>query len=68
MIRSENVIRKPLILTTDVKAGYVRKAEQVELNETRDKRQWYLPHHPVINPLNLGRLEDCAMQQQSVNV
>ena len=35
---------------TDVKAGYARKVQQVELNETRDKLQWYLPHHPVINP------------------
>ena len=34
----------------DVKAGYVRKVEQVEQNETRDKLQGHLPHHPVINP------------------
>ena len=25
---------------TDVKAGYVRKDQQVEWNETRDKLQW----------------------------
>ena len=37
-------------IDTDVKASYVRKVQQVELNETRDKLQWYLPHHPVINP------------------
>ena len=37
-------------IDTDVKAGYFRKVQQVELNETRDKLQWYLPHHPVINP------------------
>ena len=37
-------------IDTDVKAGYVRKVQQVELNENRDKLQWYLPHHPVINP------------------
>ena len=35
---------------TDVKAGYVCKVPQVELFDTRDKLQWYLPHHPVINP------------------
>ena len=35
---------------TDVNAGYVRKVDQAELNETKDKLQWYLPHHPVINP------------------
>ena len=37
-------------IDTDVKAGYVRRVEQVELNKTRDKLQWYLPHHTVINP------------------
>ena len=37
-------------IDTDVKAGYVRKVQQVLLNETRDKLQWYLPDHPVINP------------------
>ena len=37
-------------IDTDAKASFVRKVEQVEQNETRDKLQWYLPHHPVINP------------------
>ena len=37
-------------IDTDVNAGYVRKVDQTELSETRDKLQWYLPHHPVINP------------------
>ena len=37
-------------IDTDVNAGYVRKIDQTELNETKDKLQWYLPHHPVINP------------------
>ena len=37
-------------IDTDVNAGYFRKVDQAELNETRDKLQWYLPHHPVINP------------------
>ena len=35
---------------TDVNAGYVRKVDHTELNETKDKLQWYLPHRPVINP------------------
>ena len=35
---------------TDVKADYVRKVKQVELNDIRDKIQWYLLHHPVIKP------------------
>ena len=37
-------------IDTDVDAGYVRKVEQTELNETNDKLQWYLQHHSVINP------------------
>ena len=36
-------------IDTDVEAGYVCKVRNVELNKTRDKLQWYLPHHPVIN-------------------
>ena len=35
---------------TDVKAGYVSKAELIELNKARDNIQCYVPHHPVINP------------------
>ena len=37
-------------IDTDVIAGYVRKVDQAELNETKDKLQWYLPRHLVINP------------------
>ena len=37
-------------IDTDVDAGYVRKVEQTELIETKDKLHWYLQHHLVINP------------------
>ena len=37
-------------IDTDVNAGCVRKVDLAELNETKEKLQWYLPHHPVINP------------------
>ena len=37
-------------IDTDFNAGYVRKVDQAELNETKDKLQLYLPHHPVIIP------------------
>ena len=37
-------------IDTDIDAGYVPKVDQAELNETKDKLQWYLLHHPVINP------------------
>ncbi|XP_075260006.1 uncharacterized protein LOC142351745 [Convolutriloba macropyga] len=34
---------------TEVKARYVPKVQQIELNETRGKLQLYLPHHPFVN-------------------
>ena len=37
-------------IDADVNAGYVRKVDQTELNETRNRLQWCLPHHPVITP------------------
>ena len=37
-------------IDADVNAGYVRKVGQTELNETRNRLQWYLPHHHVITP------------------
>ena len=36
-------------IDTDVNTRYVPKVDQTEVNKTRDKLQWYLPHHPVIN-------------------
>ena len=38
------------VIDTYVKAGYIRKVDQTEPNETKDKLEWYLQHHPVINP------------------
>ena len=43
-------------IDADVNAGYVFKVEQTDLHETRGKLQWYLPHHPVINPLETEKL------------
>ena len=54
---------------TDVNAEYVRKVDQAELNETKDKLQWYLPHHPVINPHkpeNVRRVCNAAAKCQGV--
>ena len=56
-------------IETDVNAGYVRKVDQAELNETRDKMQWYLPHHPVINshkPEKVRRVCNAAAKYQDV--
>ena len=37
-------------INVDLQNGYVRKLEERELGETKDEKQWYVPHHPVINP------------------
>ena len=37
-------------IQTDIDKGYIRKVDNEELNATRELRQWYLPHHPVVNP------------------
>ena len=42
--------RCQVTIDADVNAGYVRKVDQTELNETRNRLQRYLPHHRVINP------------------
>ena len=53
------------IFDIDVKAGFVRQIDQLELNQTRGKLQWYLPHHLVINLINSIKSEECPTQQQS---
>ena len=56
-------------IDTDVNAGYVWKVDQSELNETKDKLQWYLPDHPVINlhkPEKVRRMCDAAVKYQGV--
>ena len=55
-LQKDDTLRKRYQDTIDVKAGYVRGVEQVELNKTRDRLQWYLPHHPVINPHKLEKV------------
>ena len=34
----------------DIENGYVRRLDETELKQTADCPQWYLPHHPVLNP------------------
>ena len=56
-------------IDTDVKAGYVRKVQQVELNEIKDKLLWYLPYHPVVNPHKpekVRRVRNAAAKYQGV--
>ena len=70
-LQKEGTLRKPYQETigTDINAEFVRKVDQAELNETKDKLQWYLPHHPVINPHkpeNVSRVCNAAAKCQSV--
>ena len=51
--------RYQVTIDTGVNAGYVRKVDHTELNETRNRLQWYLPHHPVINPHKPGKVRVC---------
>ena len=37
-------------INVDLQNGYVRKLEERELAAMKNGRQWYVPHHPVINP------------------
>ena len=57
-LQNDETLRKRYQKTIemDVNAGYVRKVDQTELNETRNRLQWYLPHHPVINPHKSGKV------------
>ena len=43
-------------ISVDLQNGYVRKLEEKELRETKDGRQWYVVHHPVINPHKPGKV------------
>ena len=67
-LQKDDTLRKryPENIDTDVKAGYVRKLEQDELNATRDKLQYCLPHRPVINLHNPKKSEQKATQQQNI--
>ena len=43
-------------IKTNEDSGYFRILEPNELQETRNEPQWYLPHHPVINPNKPGNV------------
>ena len=34
----------------DADKSFIRKLDTEELRRTKDLQQWYLPHHPVLNP------------------
>ena len=39
----------------DLEKGYVKTVEPSK-SQTRSKREWYLPHHPVLNPKKPGKV------------
>ena len=43
-------------IKTDKNSGYIRKLDPIEICETRNDPQWYVPHHPVINPNKPGKV------------
>ena len=43
-------------IETDEESGYIRKLDPIEICETRNDPQWYVPHHPVINPNKPGKV------------
>ena len=43
-------------IKTDEESGYIRKLDPTEICETRNDPQWYVPHHPVINPNKPGKV------------
>ena len=43
-------------IKTDKDSGYIQILEPTELQETRNKPQWTLAHHPLINPNKPGKV------------
>ena len=54
-------------IDADVNAGYIRKVDQTELNETRNRLQWYLPHHRVINPQKTRKSQKRVQRSSKVS-
>ena len=42
-------------IENDIANGYVRKVPFIEVKTTHSLPQWYLPHHPVVNPNKLSK-------------
>ena len=40
----------------DLQLGFVRIISREELLKTKEQKQWYLPHHPVVNPNKPGKV------------
>ena len=40
----------------DLDKGYVVRVKDAHMVESRSRREWYLPHHPVVNPNKPGKV------------
>ena len=40
----------------DLDKGYVVRVKDAHMVESRSEREWYLPHHPVVNPNKPGKV------------
>ena len=40
----------------DFKKGYIVQGDKSECFRTDNRREWYLPHHPVIHPHKPGKV------------
>ena len=43
-------------INDDVEKGYVFRVENPKDPSQQSKREWYLPHHPLINPNKPGKI------------
>ncbi|XP_078490965.1 uncharacterized protein LOC144747081 [Ciona intestinalis] len=74
-------LKKRLVRNPDMKSKYDEQmqtmltkgyAEEVPMHELKtDRRVWYLPHHPVMNPHKPDKLRvvfDCAAQHHGISI
>ena len=54
-------------INTDVENGFVKIPVKPEIKGTFGK-EWYLPHHPVLNPNKLGNVRVFAKLQQNTRI
>ena len=52
----------------DLNKGYVIELPDAHKVESRSDKEWYLPHHPVVNQNKPGKCVGCSMEQQSFMV
>ena len=43
-------------IKTDKDSSFIRILKPTEIQETRNEPEWYIPHHPVINPNKPGKV------------